>query len=211
MQHWKAIIDIGHTAWMLPLAAAVAAWMVSLRAGRMALCWCAMFAVGIGIVAASKIAYLGWEAGIPSLGFKALSGHALCATAVLPVCLFVVLRHAANGVRRASVGIGISTGIGIGILMVHFGFHSASEVIASTFLGLSISMGFMRIAGKLPMARIGPWTVPLSVAVFALAFALKPAIVNHRLVGVALHLSGREHPVEWPRKMMCKSRTAASG
>jgi hypothetical protein len=79
------IIDIGHTAVMLPMAGAIAAWLIAGRAWKIALCWCVMFGAGLSLVALSKIAYLGWELGVPSLDFKALSGHAFRATAVIPV------------------------------------------------------------------------------------------------------------------------------
>ena len=205
---WKLIIDIGHTAVALPLAAAIAAWLVTGRAWKLALCWCLMFAAGLGLVALSKIAYLGWDAGIPAIGFKALSGHALCTTAVIPVLLFVLLQGAPGSWRRGGVILGIWISVGLGVLLVRFDYHTASEVLASFMLGTLISLGYMRLAEALPAPRIDRWTVPLSISAFLLIFALNPSVINYRLVDVALFLSGRDQPFQWTeksRKLMCKA------
>ncbi|WLI90669.1 hypothetical protein Q4S45_05990 [Massilia sp. R2A-15] len=82
---WMTIIDVGHASVMLPLAGAIAAWLIAGQAWKLALCWCAMFAAGLGIVALSKIAFLGWNTAIPTIAFQALSGHAFRAAAVIPV------------------------------------------------------------------------------------------------------------------------------
>jgi hypothetical protein len=193
------IVDVGHTAVMLPVAGAIAAWLIAGRAWKLALCWCVMFAAGLSIVAMSKIAFLGWQAGIPSLDFKALSGHALRATAVIPVLFFVVLQGASFSRRIAGVVFGIAISLGLGVLLVHFKFHSASEVIASSMLGNLVSLGFMRIATTLPAPCINRWTVPMSMMAFIVICILKPSSINHRLVDVALYLSGRDHPYVWSK------------
>jgi hypothetical protein len=212
MMPWKLIIDIGHSSVMLPLAAAIAAWLLAGRASKMALAWCLMFAAGLSLVALSKIAFLGWDTAIPALQFKALSGHALCSTAVIPVLFFVVLQRASIFWRTAGVVFGLLVSVGLGVLLVHFRFHTASEVIASFVLGTSISLGYMRLASTLPAPRINQWTAPLSVMVFIVIFGLKPALINHRMVGVALHLSGRDRPYEWSKKSsICEARSPMIG
>jgi hypothetical protein len=166
-----------------------------------------MFAAGLSLVAMSKIAFLGWETAIPALQFKALSGHALCSTAVIPVLFFVLLQGASISWRTAGVALGILVSIGLGVLLVHFRFHSASEVIASFVLGTSISLGYIRLARTLPAPRINQWTAPLSVMVFIFIFTLKPSVISYRLRDVAVHLSGRDRPYEWSKKSsICKVR-----
>jgi hypothetical protein len=211
MVFWKLIIDVGHTAVMLPVAATIAAWLLAGRAWKMAFWWCLMFAFGLSLVALSKMAFLGWDAGVPSLGFKALSGHAFCATAVIPVLLFVLLQETSISIRTAGVVVGILASLGLGALLVHFAFHTSSEVVASFVLGSSISLGYMGLARTLPAPRVGGWMVPLALLVFALAFSLKPALINHRLVNVALQLSGRDRPYEWSNKLLCKSPDPTRG
>jgi len=204
---WKTIIDIGHTAVMFPLAAAIAAWLIAGRAWRMAVYWCGMFVAGIGLVALSKVVFLGWGAQIALLGFKALSGHTFCASAVLPTAVYVLLRESAPSWRMLGVTLGISASMALGVLIVYFDFHSASEVIASFALGLFISLLYMRIADRYPCPRINRWTASFSVLVFAAIFALNPSVLNYQVVKVALHLSGREHPYDWSGKLMCQSES----
>ncbi|MEO7494685.1 MAG: membrane-associated phospholipid phosphatase [Massilia sp.] len=193
------IVEIGHTAVMLPMAGAIAAWLLAGRAWQRALCWCLMFAAGLSMVALSKIAFLGWETGIPSLHFDALSGHAFRAAAVIPVFFFVVLQGTPTSWRAGGVACGIALGVGIAVLLVRFGFHTASEVIASSVLGCVVGLGFMRIAAGLPAPRISRSTVLFSVIIFAAIFALKPSSISHRLVDIALYLSQRDHPFVWSK------------
>ena len=195
------VVYIGHTAVMLPVAGAIAAWLIAGRAWQLALRWCLMFAAGLSIVALSKIAFLGWDTAIPSLDFEALSGHAFRATAVIPVFFFVVLRGTSAPWRAAGVAFGIAVSLGLGVLLVRFQFHTASEVIASTVLGSGVSLGFMRIARRVPAPRIHRGTVPFSLIIFIVICGLKPSSISHRLVDVALYLSGRDHPYVWSKNL----------
>ncbi len=203
MMPWKLIIDLGHTAVALPMAAAIAAWLIAGRSLKLASSWCLLFGAGLALVAMSKIAFLGWAVQIPALEFKALSGHALCATAVLPVLFFVALQGRSDARRLAGFIAGIGVSIFLGVLLVYFEFHSASEVVASFILGTCISMSYMRIARHSPPPRTSPWAISLGMLVFVTVFSLKPSVINHRLVDVALHFSGRDQPFKWPRKMIC--------
>jgi hypothetical protein len=198
---WMYIIDIGHTAVMVPAAGAIAAWLVSARAWKQALWWCLIFAAGLGLVALSKIGFLGWGLELPAIGFKALSGHAWRATVVVPVLFFVVLQGAPVRWRTAGVALGILLSIGIGALLVMFRFHTVSEVVASSILGVSAGAVFMRRATMLPARRASAWAAPVSLLAFLLICGLKPSSISHRLVDVALFLSGREQPYRWNRKV----------
>jgi len=208
---WKWFIDIGHTAVMLPLAAAIAGSLMAGRAWKLALCWSSMFGTGLVLVALSKIAFLGWQTGLPALAFKALSGHVLCASAVLPVLCFVVLQGWSAALRWTGVAAGALLALGIGALIVKFDFHSVSEVIASLVLGGSISSGYMWIATVMPAPRTGRSSLSFGIIVFVCVFALKPSVINHRLVDVALRLSGRDYPFEWHRRATCEAAHPSNG
>lgn len=195
------IVDIAHTAVMIPVAGAIAAWLIAGRAWQRALCWCLMFAAGLGIVALSKIAFLGWETAIPALDFEALSGHAFRAAAVIPVLFFVVLQGTSSSWRAKGVVFGIAASVGLAALLVRFHFHTASEVIASLVLGSVVSVGFMRISSGLPAPRIDRRTVSFSLIVLLVICGLKPSSISHRLVDVALYLSGRDHPYVWSKNL----------
>jgi len=199
MMSWMYIIDIGHTAVMVPAAGAIAVWLLSGRAWKLALCWCLIFAAGLGLVALSKIAFLGWGLGIPSIGFKALSGHAWRATAVMPVLFFVLLQGTPGTWRNRGFALGVALSIGLGGLLVVFGFHTVSEVIASSILGIGADLVFVRVSTMLPAPGINRRAVAMSLLTFLLIWGVKPAAINHHLVDVALYFSGRDHPYSWTR------------
>jgi hypothetical protein len=195
------IVDLGNTRIMLPMAAVIAARLVSGRAWRQALCWCLMFAIGLSMVALSKIAFLGWQIAIPLLHFDALSGHAFRAAAVIPVFIFIALQRTSFLWRARGVAFGIAFSAGLAVLLVRFRFHTVSEVIASLMLGSLISLGFIRIATRMPPPTLDRATVPFCLIIFILIFALNPSTLSHRLVDIALYLSGRDHPYVWSRNL----------
>lgn len=204
------LVDIGHTAVMIPVATAIAAWLVAGRAWQLVLSWCLMFGAGLSIVALSKIAFLGWETGIPSLDFQALSGHAFRSAAVMPALFFVVLQLAPRHWRVGGVALGIAVSVGVAVLLVRFQFHTTSEVIPSLVLGSAVSLGFMRVANSLPAPHVSRWSVALSLIMFLVICGLKPSRISPHLVDVALYLSGRDHPYMWSKQQVHSCRAPSA-
>ena len=204
---WIHVIDIGHTAVMVPTAGAIAVWLISGRAWKLATCWCLIFAAGLGLVAVSKIAFLGWGLSVPPLGFKALSGHAWRAAAVLPVLFFVLLQGAPDNWRERGFAVGVALGVGLGALLIVFRFHTTSEVVASLVLGTAAGRVFVRLSAILPAPGPNRQAVAMSLLTFFIICSLKPSAINHRLVDVALYFSGRDHPYRWTRDVdTCAAR-----
>ena len=191
------IIDIGHTAVMIPLAGTIAAWLVTKKEWKLAFCWCLMFACGLGIVALSKIAFLGWGLEMQFMDFKALSGHAFRATVVLPTFFYIALQDTSIRWRKTGLLLGVVLSITVAILLIIFNFHTPSEVIITCFLGATIDVVFIRFTESLHNANGNPWAVPVSIITFILIYSLKPSLINPRLVDVALFISGREYPYQW--------------
>lgn len=194
---WLHVIDIGHTAVMIPAAAAIAAWLAMHRATSLLLWWCGLFAAGLGLVAWSKIVFLGWGLDLAAIRFQALSGHTWRATVVVPVLMFLLLQRASPRWRRAGVACGVGFGAGLAVLLVVFGLHSVSEVVASFVLGVAAATIFMARAPALLSREVHRGAIPVAVMVFVLVGALQPASLNRRLVDVALFLSGRDFPYLW--------------
>ena len=194
---WMPVIDIGHTAVMVPTAGAIAVWLISGRAWKLASWWCLIFAAGLGLVALSKIAFLGWGLSVPPLGFKALSGHAWRTAAVLPVLFFVVLQRAPDNWRKRGFAFGVVLSIGLGALLILFRFHTTSEVLASLVLGVAAGCAFVRLSATLPQPGANRQAVAMSLLTFFIICSLKPSTINHRLVDVALYFSGRDQPYRW--------------
>lgn len=207
MMSWMSIIDIGHTAVMVPMAGAIAIRLIAGRAWKLASCWCLIFATGLGLVALSKIVYLGWGVRFPVLGFTALSGHAWRAAAVLPVLFFVLLQGAPDNWRHRGFTFGIVLSIGLGVLLIIFRFHTTSEVLASLVLGVAAGRVFVRLSATLPAPDASRQAFAMSLLTFFLICSLRPSSINHRLVDLALYLSGRDHPYQWTRDIdLCVPR-----
>ena len=82
---WIKFTSYGDTMVMIPAAFIILVWLTVGRAWRMAIWWCLLLIAGLVLVAATKIAFVGWGVGIRSIDFTGISGHAMRATAVLPV------------------------------------------------------------------------------------------------------------------------------
>jgi len=191
------IVDVGHTAVMIPMAGAIAAWLLSEKKWKLAFSWCFMFGFGLGVVALSKIVFLGWGVEIQSIGFKALSGHAFRATVVLPIFFFVALQGIPRHWRMTGFLFGVVLSIAIGLLLIIFNFHSPSEVIVTCVFGIVIDVLFIRLAKRLPQENSSRWAILTSLLTFFVIHSLKPSLINHRLVDIALYLSSRDYPYRW--------------
>jgi hypothetical protein len=192
-----SMIDVGHTAVMIPMAGAIVAWLLTEGRWRLAFYWCSLFAFGLSVVALSKIAFLGWGIEMQSIGFKALSGHAFRSTVVIPVFLYVAQQNTSEHWRVTGFLFGIALSMVLSILLINFNFHTTSEVIVTFIFGVVIAAAFIGVARRLPQARTRRWTVPMSLITFFVIHNLKPSLINHRLVDIALYLSGRDYPYRW--------------
>lgn len=189
---WLKIIHLGGTAVMIPAACAIAALLLTGRAWRMALWWCLLFAAGLGLVAASKIAFLGWGLGIPSLDFKTLSGHAMLTTAVIPVIFFLLLQWASPVVWSGGIGLSIILSAILTICLIAFNFHSASEAIAGCTLGGIVSLGFIKMSGTLSTVRLNRRLILFSILAFLAVQYAKPPSIEYWIERAALYISGHD-------------------
>ena len=147
---WRELVHIGDVPLTLAAAAAVTTWFVAGRAWRVAILWSLLFALGIGLVATTKVAFLAWGTPLPGTGFKALSGHATGVTAVLPTLLFLLCQQRAPSLQRIGVAAGLAAGALMGVLLVVQGEHSIIEVIAGWAIGAAISLSGIWLARSMP-------------------------------------------------------------
>lgn len=194
---WLALMHLGDITLTLPAAAAVTAWLLASRAWRMALCWSLLYLCGIGLVGASKIAFLGWGTGLPTLGFKALSGHATGATAVFPVLFYLLVRGHGVVLPRAAVAAGLVLGGLVATMLVAGAEHTPSEAIAGWTIGALVSLGCIRCVRHLPAT---PALHGLGFAVLAFAGAawlVKWIPLGYWMARAALALSGNDRLHPW--------------
>ncbi|MBN3821634.1 phosphatase PAP2 family protein, partial [Paraburkholderia sp. Se-20369] len=191
---WISITAFGGAGLTLPLAVTIAVWLALGYSWRRAAAWLAVLAGAIGVVALTKIAFLGWGIGIRAWDFTGFSGHAMLSTSVYPVVLFLTLIRTRTPVRLLGIVLGLAAGVAVGVSRVALAAHSPSESITGCIVGALAALIF--IAGSWH-AQPHRWSVPAVVASLALVtVALHGiAVPSHRWVTkVALQLSGHERP-----------------
>jgi membrane-associated phospholipid phosphatase len=191
---WLSITRFGGAGLTLPLAIVIALWLATGHSWRLAAGWLGLLSAAIGLVALSKIAFLGWGIGIRALDFTGISGHATLSSAVYPVAFFLVLLSARGPVRLAGIALGLAAGLTVGLSRVVLDAHSPSETIAGCALGAWVAGTFSVMARN---AKPGSWrALPVALSLMILAIALHDVRVptQHWITRIALHLSGHEHP-----------------
>lgn len=186
MAPWLRLVQLGDLEVVLPAACAVSAALLVARAYRMALAWLLLFFAAIGVVGASKIAYLAWGAGWEAVGFKAVSGHAAGSSAVLPMLLFLLLQGRSSAPRRLATIAGLGLGALVALLLVVLREHSLSEAAAGWLVGTAATGLGLRMAARLP-----PLPALACTLAFALVFALGAWLMQWAHAGYWMRLSAR--------------------
>lgn len=195
---WATFLHLGDIKLTLALAAAISAWLLAARAWRLAFWWSLLFAGGIGVVAASKVAFMAWGLALHGVDFKAISGHATGATAVFPMLGHVLMRPRGARARAAGTAFGLVLGALMAALLVAEHEHSLAEAVAGWLMGAAISLGAMRMAGRQPPGRARPAAVLCSLLVFSAAAWLMHAFPYGYLMSrTAILISGNPAPVPW--------------
>ncbi|SAK83160.1 PAP2 family protein [Caballeronia catudaia] len=191
---WISVTALGSVGVMGPVALIVAAWLAVGYRWKYAGAWLALLGAASGLVALSKIAFIGWGIGVRHLDFTGISGHALMSTAVLPVAIFVALLPARGAIRAGGVAIGLLLGVWVGASRVVLDAHSVSEVIAGCALGAVVALAFVCIAWRAESGKLSPTPVAASLAAVVVALHGVPVPTQHWITEIALGLSGHERP-----------------
>jgi membrane-associated phospholipid phosphatase len=192
--NWIVITDLGDAAVMVPVALAIAAWLLASRAWRSALAWLSLFGTGAFLVFCTQVAYAGWGIGVQRLDFTEISGHAMSATSVLTVAGYFVGGRFSKAAALTLSSLGYFGGILVGISRVILGDHSPSEVMAGCALGGAIALATIgMIRSRLRMVAA---PIIFALTILTLVFTLHgQRAPSHRFATkVALYLSGRSTP-----------------
>ena len=191
---WLVITHLGSAGIMLPMLALSVAglWLAGQKSALQT--WLLAMAVGVGIVLASKIAFIGWGWGSAALDFTGISGHTMLASSIFPVWMGWLLAGPASRFSLRGVMLGLAIGAVVGWSRLVLGAHSPSEVVLGWLLGVAISA----VACKAMKDRISPrgWDT-LGTALLLLAFSpsLSGYLPTHQWeVRLALALSGHARP-----------------
>ena len=206
MISWSVITGLGDSVMMLPAAAAIGLWLAITRAWRIGLIWCLLFGFGLLAVLATKIAFIGWGIGIRALDFTGISGHAMRASAVLPVLCYLGLRAAPARLRQAGLMTGFAAGALISLSRIAIHAHSVSEAVTGFMLGTLISLAFIYVCQSRPALQIPKWLLALSLLALLPTSHAAPAPTSRWINGVALYLAGHDQPYERDHWRACKPR-----
>jgi hypothetical protein len=194
---WSQLLHLGDLSLTLPAGGAIAAWLLAARAWRAAFGWSLVFALALALVAATKIAFLGWATHLPALDYKAVSGHAASFTTVFPTLTFLLLRPGGTMVRLTATAASLALGAMVAAALVHAGEHTAAEAIAGWLIGAGASVCAIHLAGDVAAPPTGRAIFCCSLAWAAVAWALHSAPLGYWMIKVALALSGNAHPTPW--------------
>jgi membrane-associated phospholipid phosphatase len=194
MFFWSRITVLGDVIVTLPAAAAIVIWLCSGQAWRVTAWWIGLFGTGMAIVVATKIAFIGWGVGISSVDFTGISGHAMRASAVLPVLGYLITQNASARAQRAGILSGFAFGVLITVSRVMVGAHSTSEAVTGEILGSLVAFAFIAIAGQMVTPAVNRWLVGASAAGLVWMSSGEPAPTQELLTEFALVLSGHEYP-----------------
>lgn len=195
MIDWTDISNFGDVTIMSLVAAAIAAWLFVDDEKRLALYWSLLYSGAMGIVIATKMAFIGWGIGIQAIDFAGFSGHAMRSAAVLPVLFYLILQRARFALRTGGVMFGIACAALIGAARIATHTHSVSEVGAGLLLGMVASLCFIRIAhASLTRHVFQPLRIALSLLALLPAPYVHPAPTQVWLTEITLYVSGHEQP-----------------
>jgi len=199
---WPVVTRLGEAQLMLPSGLALVAWLAWSGERRAAALWLSLLVVAVLLTTASKVAFIGWGIGVPSLNFTGFSGHAMHAAAVFPLLLRCLSASSSRTTRWFAVALGYSLAALVAVSRAVIGAHSPSESLAGFLLGSAASalaLGF----GTVPQQHLPRWLLALLVAAQLVNPAAAPSLPTHDMVTrLALNLSGHERP--YTRGMMLR-------
>jgi membrane-associated phospholipid phosphatase len=194
---WSKLFHLGDLSLTLPTGVAIAAWLVAARAWRAAVGWSIVFGVALALVAATKVAFIGWATGLPALGYKAVSGHATGFTAAFPTLCWLLCRRCAPSVRAGAAVLALGLGVAVAAALVRAGEHTPAEAIAGWCIGMAAFLCAIHLAGNVPAPSPGKAFAAAAFAFGATAWALHSVSVGYLMIRLALALSGNSHPHPW--------------
>lgn len=213
MNRWQLISFFGESAFLLPCAVLLYAWLRWHGATRVARHWLLAFSVTAFVVLASKVAFMGWGIGSAAFNFTGFSGHSMMAASILPVLLYLAMPANRPGLSLLAALAGVLMALAVGVSRLALHAHSVSEVISGLALGFCVSLPFIM--------RRGVPRGPLTMVLATLVLATMPVLpvggmtgVTHGLVtDMALFLSGRDRPFhrgEWTAMPACRACQAGA-
>ena len=194
---WSQLFHLGDLSLTLPTGCAIAGWLLASRAWRAALGWSLVFGLTLALVAATKVAFLGWATGLPALGYRAVSGHAAGFTAAFPTLCWLLTQRRTPPVRVGAAVGALGLAVVVATALVHAGEHTPAEVIAGWIIGMAAFLCAVHLTEDAPAPPTGRAIAGAALAFGATAWALRTVSVGYWMIRLALALSGNPYPYSW--------------
>jgi hypothetical protein len=196
---WSSLYHLGDLSLTLPMAGAITACLLAARAWRAALAWATAFGLALALVAATKIAFLGWDTGLPALRYQALSGHATGFTVVFSATCYLLARRHGRKAGAIAACVALALGAVVAAALVQAGEHSIVEAVAGWAIGAGAFLLGARLAGAAPAAPVGRAAAAALLAFAAGTWTMGSLPIGYWMIKLALALSGNHVPYSWDR------------
>lgn len=194
MMWWHGLSVVGSLAVTGPIGVAIAVWLLAGKSWRLTAVWCALFGVGMALVVATKMAFVGWGIGVESVEFAGFSGHAMRAAAVFPVAFYLAFRSSPRHARWLATIAGVYLAMMIAVSRVYVQAHSVSESVSGCLLGLVVAAIFIWYASTEHHMALSRLLVVLCIPVLLIAPRMEPVPAETWIIEAALYLSGHDQP-----------------
>jgi hypothetical protein len=194
---WTQVFHLGDLSLTLPTGGAITAWLLAGRAWRVAIAWSLAFGLALALVAANKIAFMGWAAGVPYLDFKAASGHATGVTAVFPTLGYLMAAGRPPRARALAAGSGLALAVVVAAALVHAGEHTLAEAVAGLLIGGGVFLLTVHLAGDVAPPPAGRAIACAALAFLSIAWLLHGVPFAYFMIKAALVLSGNATTTSW--------------
>jgi len=192
---WFTVTRLGEAQILLPAMLAMALWLIHRsNARRVVALWLGLTAIAATITTATKVAFIGWGLGFAPLNFTGISGHAMFATAVLPVLARACASTADDHWHRPSLILGYVLAALVTVSRVATGAHSVSEALFGFALGGAASAAVLALAAMphTPLPRTLLAGVALWLAITSVS--APPSRTHDWVTHLSLAVSGHERP-----------------
>lgn len=192
-----SLMHLGDVRLTAALAGTVAILLLMAKAYRAALWWCCLIGTTFGLVAGSKIMFLAWGLHSSLMNFKAISGHAAGAAAVLPIVAFLVAQQGGRAKQGLAILTGVLVSIGVVASLVYHAEHTPSEALAGWLLGTSATIcSWMRLRSHVSAPTLAHVIAALAGKV-AIGFCMQFVPIGWWLVKLAMAVSGSRQVHAW--------------
>lgn len=205
MTVWRYTTSLGDSALLLPLICWMAlSLLLTLRDRPQGLRWIVAATACGGMVALSKLLFMGWGVGadLPALDYTGFSGHTALSMLTWPALAGLLSRNGRKRTRTAAISLGLLVGAAVAVSRIVLRAHSLSEVILGAALGALVAAwylhGLLRHARDTDVARPADATrrqlLLLGGGLLIACFCYGRVFPSqHVLEDIALWLSGRTH------------------